>query len=396
MFLTHIDENGEDTPAVEVENATMANRAVNIPEFVNVRPEEFQKIDIPAIEFYRRFNRAWELSQKGQGEASIAEWKHALALNPGDARANNNLAVALSATGHLDEAIGYWKKALQSYSTYGEVHRNLARAYLFQQKFDAAISHGEEAVRINPGDYEARDHLGVALLRKGRADEALVQFGKVAEGAPNDFDARYNSGLAWMMKEQFPKAIAEFAAALHIHPEDAVCQNDMGIALMRAGNTTEGVAHLRQAVAANRDFTQARRNLGNALYLQGGYTEAMEQWREVLRREPDDFTVLNQVAWVEATSPDAALRNGGSAVEVATKAVRLSGGPPEFLDTLSAAYAEAGKYPEAVATAERAQAMALQTGKAALADRLKNRLALYRKGTPFRESPAVPRPPVQR
>ena len=69
MFLTHIDENGNDSPPIEIENATAANRAVNIPEFVNVPPREFQKITIPAIEFYRRFNRAWELSQKGPSEA---------------------------------------------------------------------------------------------------------------------------------------------------------------------------------------------------------------------------------------------------------------------------------------------------------------------------------------
>ncbi|MCX6631268.1 MAG: tetratricopeptide repeat protein, partial [Candidatus Solibacter sp.] len=352
MFLTHIDENGDDTPPIEIENATAANRAVNIPEFVNVRPEEWQKIDIPAIEFYRRFNRAWELSQTGQPNAAIAEWKNALALNPGDARANNNLAVSLSGAGRLDEAIAHWKKALESYSTYGEVHRNLARALLFQEKFDEAISHGEEAVRINPADLEARDHLGVALLRKGRPDEALAQFGKVEAGLPKDFDAQYNSGLAWMMKDRLPDAIAAFTKALEIVPGDAACHNDLGIALLRSGKSTEGVARLRKAVEINRDFTQARRNLGNALYLQAHYAGAMEQWREVLRREPNDVTVLNQAAWVEATSPDAAMRHGAGAVELATKAVRLSGGPPEFLDTLAAAYAEAGNYAEAIATAE--------------------------------------------
>jgi tetratricopeptide (TPR) repeat protein len=171
--------------------------------------------------------------------------------------------------------------------------------------------------------------------------------------------------------------------ALEIVPADATCHNDIGIAPLR-GNSAEGVAHLRRAVAINRDFTQAHRNLGNALYLQSDHAAALEQWREVLRREPNDFTVLNQVAWVHATSPDAALRTGAAAVELAAKAVRLSGGAPEFLDTLSAVYAEAGNFPEAVATAERARAMAVTTAKTKLAEGLKTRLALYRKAT-FRE-----------
>jgi len=159
----------------------------------------------------------------------------------------------------------------------------------------------------------------------------------------------------------------------------------MGIALLRAGNSAEGVVHLRRAVAINRDFTQAHRNLGNALYLQADHAAALEQWREVLRREPNDFTVLNQAAWVQATSPDAALRHAAAAVDLATKAVRLSGGGPEFLDTLSAAYAEAGNFPEAIATAERALGMTVTTAKTKLAEGLKTRLALYRKGAPFRE-----------
>jgi Flp pilus assembly protein TadD len=273
----------------------------------------------------------------------------------------------------LDEAITHWK------------NRNLARALLFQEKFDEALSHGQQAVQINPADFEARDHLGVALLRKGRPEEALAQFRKVLADQPNEFDAHYNSGLAWMAQERFSQAIGAFSQALEIVPGDATCHNDLGIALLRAGNSAEGVVHLRRAVAINRDFTQARRNLGNALYLGADRAAALEQWREVLHREPNDFTVLNQAAWVQATSPDAALRNGAAAVELATRAVRLSGGSPEFLDTLAAAYAEAGNFPEAIANAERALGLAVTTAKTKLAEGLKTRLTLYRKGTPFRE-----------
>jgi Flp pilus assembly protein TadD len=116
----------------------------------------------------------------------------------------------------------------------------------------------------------------------------------------------------------------------------------------------------------------------------------MEQWREVLSREPADVTVLNQTAWIEATSPDAALRHGAAAVALATKAVRLSGGGPEYLDTLAAAYAEAGNFSEAVATAERALGLAETTAKAKLAEGLRARLTLYRRGAPFRERVATP------
>jgi hypothetical protein len=64
MYLTHIDKDGNDTPPVLIENATAANRAVNIPEFVNVPADGFEKIDHPATDYYRVFDRAWDLAEK--------------------------------------------------------------------------------------------------------------------------------------------------------------------------------------------------------------------------------------------------------------------------------------------------------------------------------------------
>jgi len=85
MFLTHLDEEGNSSPAILIEDATASNRAVNIPEFVNIPADGMLKIDVPATEFYRRYNVAWELAQKGQYEAAIGAWRKALELNPGEA-----------------------------------------------------------------------------------------------------------------------------------------------------------------------------------------------------------------------------------------------------------------------------------------------------------------------
>ena len=101
MYLTHIDEEGNDSPAILIEGSTAANRAVNLPEFVNIPPGGLAKIEAPAAEFYARFDRAWELSQKGQFEAAIPAWRSALELNPDDARANNNLGFALARQGRV-------------------------------------------------------------------------------------------------------------------------------------------------------------------------------------------------------------------------------------------------------------------------------------------------------
>ncbi|HUU21693.1 MAG TPA: hypothetical protein VM389_04075, partial [Phycisphaerae bacterium] len=98
-------------------------------------------------------------------------------------------------------------------------------------------------------------------------------------------------------------------------------------------------------------------------------------------------SVLNNAAWLRATAADGLLRDGARAVKQAQRAVELAGESPSRLDTLAAAYAEAGRLADAVRTAERAKALARGSERAQLADRIEQRLALYRAGQPYHRSP---------
>ncbi len=82
MFLTHLDEEGRDTPPILIENATASNRAVNIPEFVNIAPETALKIEVPAADLYRQFDAALQLGEQGQWDAAIAAWRKVLEIDP--------------------------------------------------------------------------------------------------------------------------------------------------------------------------------------------------------------------------------------------------------------------------------------------------------------------------
>jgi tetratricopeptide (TPR) repeat protein len=124
---------------------------------------------------------------------------------------------------------------------------------------------------------------------------------------------------------------------------------------------------------------------------------AVEELPQSPAVESLDVNACNDRAWTFATSPDAAQRNGAEAVALARRAVELSGGrDPAVLDTMAAAYAEAGRFPEAVETAQKALDLALSQKKAALADKLRARLALYQSGKPYhsvpRASNSVPQP----
>ena len=103
------------------------------------------------------------------------------------------------------------------------------------------------------------------------------------------------------------------------------------------------------------------------------------------------MSLLNDTAWLLATVPSATARNGPEAVELARRAIDLSGGNnPELMGTLAAAYAEAGRFAEAAETARKALDLATQQSKQALAESIRAKIRLYQAGTPFHESWSPP------
>jgi TPR repeat protein len=113
MFLTHIDEQGNDSPAIYIERSTAANRAVNIPEFVNIAPDGLKAIDVPAADFYRVVDHASTLLDQGRNSDGLLEWQKAVSMQPDDVRAQNGLAIALYLQGDFDEAAVHFKQANQ-------------------------------------------------------------------------------------------------------------------------------------------------------------------------------------------------------------------------------------------------------------------------------------------
>jgi tetratricopeptide (TPR) repeat protein len=420
MYLTHLDEAGSDTPAILVENATADNRAVNIPEFVNVPPNGVLKIDTPATDFYRLYDAAFELSGKGRYAEAVLEWRKALALDSEDARAHHNFAFALAGAGKPDEAVWHYRKALQLNPAYAEAHHNLGLALIEkgereeavahyqkaleinprnpethnslgvamaeQGKPGEAIAHFEEALRINPAYAEAHNNLGNALIGNGRVDEAIPHYEKALKINSSYAEACNNLGRALAEKGQFDRALPHFEKAIRLNPKYPEARANLGMALAEKGRLAEAVRAFDQALALNPALVEVRYPLGNALYGLGRTREALANWQRVLSADPQHVLVLNQLAWALATCADASIRNGAEAVRLAGQAVELSGGQDsDVLATLAAAYAEAGRFREAVETASRALDLATRQDNRELADRLRQMAGKFAANTPFRK-----------
>ena len=194
MFLTHLDEDGNDSPAILIENATAANRAVNIPEFVNIPPGGLLKIDAPATEFYRVVDSASDLLKKNQYAAAavrVAEGARARSGRSPDAQQSGLLAGGDRQAGRRHRALseGAGTEPRLSGSTQQSRQRPVRGHHLPE-----AVEQFEKALESNPNQASAHVNLGAALAQLGRLDEAMPHLEKAVELLPEDAEAHTNLG----------------------------------------------------------------------------------------------------------------------------------------------------------------------------------------------------------
>jgi protein O-mannosyl-transferase len=177
-----------------------------------------------------------------------------------------------------------------------------------------------------------------------------------------------------------------FGHALAVTRENATAHFSMANALIERGQIPEGVEHLQEALRIEPNFANAYGRLAYLRAGQGNFEEATTGYRKALQIKPDLTEALNNLAWLLATCPDPKFRNGVEAVRLAERACQLTHFQRTMaMGTLAAAYASAGRFPEAVAMAERARDNALLWGETDLAQRNRQLLELYQAGKPFYE-----------
>jgi tetratricopeptide (TPR) repeat protein len=254
------------------------------------------------------------------------------------------------------EDLAAYKKLLDADPTNPLRHDAVATLYLEERRLDDAIAHFERSLTLNPESPAAHYNLGYTLALRGRRDEAVTHF----------------------------------RDALRLDPDYAQAHNNLAAMLQLAGRTDEALEHYRRAVTLRPDNVEARGNFAQLLSQQGRVVEAVTEFQAVLAIRSDDAQALSGLAWIRATAADAALRDAGQAIHLAERAVTLTARRDlTALDALAAAYASAGLYDDAVATARAAVDLAVEMGQTGLAAQFRARLAQYRRRQPFRDQGAA-------
>ena len=319
LFLTHIDPDGNSTPPVLLSHFTSADRAANIPEFVN--------------------------------------------LAPGGIRAIHEQFVD------------------------AESYCRVGRARMRQGEYALAFEAFQKALEVSPSDKSIHEGLGICLLHLGKLAEAKTHFLEVLQADPRNTSARCNLGNILVQLRERDEAAKCFRTAVEIDPQSLIARVQLGTLLLELGTLDEAETHLAEAVRLDTNHLEARFNFAAVLCGAGKVDQAVVQYRQIVDQQPSFLPALLVLASIRANSADAALRDGHEAIELARQSCELTHFQnAEALDILGMAYAEAGRFPEAVSAAQNALQLASAAGDKSLEPEIQNRLQLYRQRRPYRRA----------
>jgi tetratricopeptide (TPR) repeat protein len=271
--------------------------------------------------------------------------------------------------------------------TRSDRERTLLEQRAYRKMTEESIVGYEVQIGVRPDYVALRNDVALLYMDVGQPEKAAAHFQRVAELEPGSPPAHFNLGTALEAASRYGEAVQSYRMALARNPQYARARERLATALFGVGHGliaarrfTEAVTALGEALDAKPDFPEARYTLAQAFASLNRPAQSIAELRRALGLKGDWPAALGQLAWLLATEPDASLRNPTEAVRLAERAAALTARTDaEILDTLAAAYASMGRFADAVAAAEAAEALAPPP---ALAAQIRARLHLYRANQP--------------
>ncbi|NIP46524.1 MAG: tetratricopeptide repeat protein, partial [Gammaproteobacteria bacterium] len=309
-----------------------------------------------------------------------------LEKNPDNWFAHNALGSALRAQGRLDEALSHIDAAIRLHPRHPQLRYNLGNALLDGGRVAEAITSYQQALTIEPDHPKAHNNLAVAFQQSGQLERAVHHYRQQLTVTPFDVRAHANLGTALYDQGNLQAADAAFTRALELDPEWLAALEGRGDVARSEGRLGDAERYYREALANNAASPGAHYGIGAVQLIRGEEAAAITHLRAAVEGNGAYLGVLNDDAWRLATHPDPAVRAPARALALATLAAGLSEyRVPELLDTLAAAQAATGAFPDAVETLQRALALAPGSSAAGYIPEFRERLALYRAGKEFIE-----------
>ena len=293
------------------------------------------------------------LGAQGNINRAAAEAAKAVEADPSNATARGFHALSLSELGEDEEAIKEAERAVELNPTNSVAHLDLAVSARRHDP-ERAIAEARRAIELGPENSSAYQFLTNCLLELSRYNEVI------------------DLGREW----------------LAVSPYDRTAHAVLGTAMAENGDLTESAQHLGYVMMSGPGAEQAHARLRQILLSLVREPDGLQRLREIAVNAPDSPRMLDELAWLLATYPDSKSRDGAEAVQLAERACALTDRRiPALLDTLAAAYAEAGDFSRAISTIEEALNRARTSGDSDAIKLSERILASLRQNLAYREEP---------
>lgn len=315
-------------------------------------------------------------------EPALIDLNKALELDPDDGPTYEAKAIVLARLKKYDEALVALDKARQLSPRSVAPLLQQARIHAQQQKLDAALDDLTQAHAMEPNNLTILMVRASVYQEKGDKEKALADIDQVLKAKPNLPIALRSRALLLADDKRFDEAIAELEKLAVQEPKDALTLMQLAMLYSFQKQSAKAIEKYNALLALEPDNWQALRGRGDSYLNIGKHAEAIADYEKAVKLEPEDEGILNNFAWVLATSPDDKLRDGRRALEIAKKACEVT----EFkaahiLSTLAAACAEVGDFEAAVKWSSKA----VEIGDKEHDESLRKELESYKAKKPWRE-----------
>ncbi len=222
---------------------------------------------------------------------------------------------------------------------------------------------------------------GWAHSENKKYELAIGDFTRASLLDPKYARALLNRAITYERRGELDKAIEDYNDVVQMVPNFAKGFNNRGKILFQKGMLDQAIKDYSEAIRLDPTFTLAYNNRRIAWEAKGDWTSLSEELNKLVKGNAPSIDDVNAMAWLSATCPQEVYRNGELAVRLAKSVCEATAWKsPGMLDTLAAAYAEAGDFSSAVETQTKALAMATEMQRGDYQARLK----LYQENKPFR------------
>ncbi|MFP4520928.1 MAG: tetratricopeptide repeat protein [Fibrobacterota bacterium] len=311
MFITRLDGDGNASPPVLIPNSTAANRAVNLPEFLNNEAGAVKNIYTPAVDYKRHLESAKKFIEERKFDSAFFSISKSLDLRPEHPDVHSTLSFVLDELGRTKEAVVHYEKALEQDPENVSHLINYGVLLNRQGRFNEAVSVFRKAASFSPDAPGAYFNWGLALMEEGDTTGAERMFKRSLEADPELDYAYVQLGRIEFLKKNYAGAVKNYSTASEINVRNGLAWYNLGVSFYKTGENKKAEEALKKAAELNPETGGIFAALGKVYSSEGRNREAAGAFKKAVELSPENHVFRKDygLSLLSVGNRDAALEN---------------------------------------------------------------------------------------